>query len=309
MKMISGYLQLIVISLAWPADDFIMSGRVRITSGWDASPQTCAICKVSLNSRWSGIPPSAHPSQPCFGVVACTAGIPGERQLGLGDINLLNPLQCWGSQCSQKRKWGQRREDLTLCFCLLFQIKPFPYKRHTPCSPNISWVSISGNGISSKPSPSMRLYLLSIAWQFNIETPLIVQTSLSLVCPVQTVLHSTTTEHWIGGTSNQRDKSQQPFAAVPTHGCERSSSASGDSWVHVAPHSTTKQQRAPTLCKPFPTARVQGWGLILWEYWLWPRNRGCCCMVTVHAPNPCPYCLCPSFTWCFMMGFANIHEI
>lgn len=139
---------------------------------------------------------STHPAQPWLGVVACTAGILGERQPGLEDINLLTPLRCWGSQCSQKRKWGQRREDLTLYFCLLFQIKPFPYKRHTPCSPNISWVSVSGNAISSKPNPSMRLYLLSIAWHFNIETPLIVQTSPSFVYPVQMARSSTAPVAW-----------------------------------------------------------------------------------------------------------------
>lgn len=84
--------------------------------------------------------------------------IPGT---GLRDIRLLTPLRCLGSQ---KRKRG------LLGFCLLFQIKPFPYERHTPCSPNISRVSISGNAIISKLNPSVHLDPLAISQHFNIET-------------------------------------------------------------------------------------------------------------------------------------------
>lgn len=79
---------------------------------------------------------------PCPAATSCSPGLEWwlalQESLERDSLVLETFLQRWGSQCSQKRKRGQKREDLTLCFCLLFQIKPLPYKRHTPCSPNIS---------------------------------------------------------------------------------------------------------------------------------------------------------------------------
>lgn len=70
--------------------------------------------------------------------------------------------------------------------------------------------------------------------------------------------------------------------------------------------SPPKQKWGPHCAKCF---LQPGWRRMLWKFQLCPRNRGYCKTVTACTANPILTACAPCFTWCFVMGYANIHEI
>lgn len=95
--------------------------------------RTVLLARCSWEVPWCPclVPTLSYHLYPGLGLAPQDFPVRDTPEIGLRDINFLTPWQILGSQCSPKRKWGLRSKDLTLCFCLLFQIKLFPYETHT----------------------------------------------------------------------------------------------------------------------------------------------------------------------------------
>lgn len=145
---------------AWLTDGFVILCRVRTTSGQDPSPQDCVTCKMFLRGSLVSLP-GVHPQPPPVPWAGHHRISQWEtpQRLASGTSTSWLLGRFWAANAARRGNegWGAR---IWPCASASFSRLSYFLMRHTPCSPNISRVSISGSAIISQLNPSMRLYPL-----------------------------------------------------------------------------------------------------------------------------------------------------